>query len=198
MELYKYTGSVAVLTVRFGKAETITLYDSYDDSVAPVRLDVRGALAEYIKEIESTDSEERYMNLDWYYDFNMLLRRIEVPGVPSEKFQMTGVPAKVLTQTRSNPDELVCFGCPDFINTSRSRWGQTITRTSSCGSVRTEIKEVQTMKRYQILYNKAGFPLCVWKSSEEEARSFANRFRAAGYSVDVWEHTATGARKTNI
>ena len=71
MELYKYTGSVAALTVRFGKAETITLYDSYDDSVAPVRLDVRGALAEYIKEIESTDSEERYMNLDWYYDFNM-------------------------------------------------------------------------------------------------------------------------------
>lgn len=88
MELYKYTGSVAVLTVRFGKAETITLYDSYDDSVAPVRLDVRGALAEYIKKIEGTDSEERYMNLDWYYDFNMLLRRIEVPGVPSEKFQM--------------------------------------------------------------------------------------------------------------
>ena len=132
MELYKYTGSVAALTVRFGKAETITLYDSYDDSVAPVRLDVRGALAEYIKEIESTDSEERYMNLDWYYDFNMLLRRIEVPGVPSEKFQMAGV------------------------------------------------------------------PLRVWKSSEEEARSFANRFRAAGYSVDVWEHTATGARKTNI
>ena len=45
MELYKYTGSVAALTVRFGKAETITLYDSYDDSVAPVRLDERGALA---------------------------------------------------------------------------------------------------------------------------------------------------------
>jgi hypothetical protein len=88
MELYKYTGSVAALTVRFGKAETITLYDSYDDSVAPVRLDVRGALAEHIKKIEGTDSEERYMNLDWYYDFNMLLRRIEVPGVPSEKFQM--------------------------------------------------------------------------------------------------------------
>ena len=43
MELYKYTGSVAAMTVRFGKAETITLYDSYDDSVAPVRLDVRGA-----------------------------------------------------------------------------------------------------------------------------------------------------------
>ena len=70
MELYKYTGSVAVLTVRFGKAETITLYDSYDDSVAPVRLDVRGALAEYIKKIEGTDSEERYMNLDWYYSLS--------------------------------------------------------------------------------------------------------------------------------
>lgn len=38
MELYKYTGSVAALTVRFGKAETITLYDSYDDSVALLRL----------------------------------------------------------------------------------------------------------------------------------------------------------------
>ena len=34
MELYKYTGSVAALIVRFGKAETITLYDSYDDSAA--------------------------------------------------------------------------------------------------------------------------------------------------------------------
>lgn len=51
------------------------------------------------------------------------------------------------------------------------------------------------MKRYQILYNKAGFPLCVWKSSEEEARSFASRFRAAGYSVDVWEHTAAETSK---
>ena len=56
------------------------------------------------------------MNLDWYYDFNMLLRRIEVPGVPSGKALKTVVPAKVLTQTRSNPDELVCF---DFINTTK-------------------------------------------------------------------------------
>lgn len=71
MELYKYTGSVAALTVRFGKAETITLYDSYDDSV------------------------------------------------PSGKALKTVVPAKVLTQARSNPDELVCFGCPDFINTTK-------------------------------------------------------------------------------
>ena len=34
MELYKYPGSVAALPDRFGKAETITLYDSYDDSAA--------------------------------------------------------------------------------------------------------------------------------------------------------------------
>ncbi len=54
------------------------------------------------------------------------------------------------------------------------------------------------MKRYQILYNKAGFPLCVWKPSEEEARGVATGFRAAGYSVDVWEHTEKGARKTDI
>lgn len=35
------------------------------------------------------------------------------------------------------------------------------------------------MKRYQIVYSKGGF-------------------RAAGYSVDVWEHTEEGARKTDI
>lgn len=54
------------------------------------------------------------------------------------------------------------------------------------------------MKRCQILYNKAGFPLCVWKSSEEEAHSFASGYRAAGYSVVVWEHTELGARKVKI
>ena len=59
------------------------------------------------------------MNLYWYYDNNILIRRIEVQGLQTEKFHMTGVPAKVLTQTRNNPDELVCFGCPNFINTTK-------------------------------------------------------------------------------
>lgn len=118
MKLYKYTGTVACLTVRSGKAETITLYDSRDENVAPVRLDVRGALAEYIVQLESTDYEERYIALDWYYDFDMLLRRIEVPGVPTASSMLSGVPAKVLTQTRSEPEKLVRFGCSEFINIS--------------------------------------------------------------------------------
>ena len=50
----------------------------------------------------------------------IMMRKLlyEIIILSSKKFQMTGVPAKVLTQTRSNPDELVCFGCPDFINTT--------------------------------------------------------------------------------
>lgn len=44
---------------------------------------------------------------------------LEEAGVPSEKFKMTGIPAKVLTQTRNDPDELICFGSPEFINTSK-------------------------------------------------------------------------------
>ncbi len=51
------------------------------------------------------------------------------------------------------------------------------------------------MKRYQIVYSKGGFPLHIWRSTEEEARGVATGFRAAGYSVDVWEHTEEGARK---
>ena len=54
------------------------------------------------------------------------------------------------------------------------------------------------MKRYQILCSKTDFLLCVWKSSEEEAHSFASGYRAAGYSAVVREHTELGARKTKI
>ena len=54
------------------------------------------------------------------------------------------------------------------------------------------------MKRYQIVYSKGGFPLHLWRSTAEEARGAATGFRAAGYSVDVWEHTEEGARKTDI
>lgn len=54
------------------------------------------------------------------------------------------------------------------------------------------------MSSYQILYNKAGFPLCVWKSSEEEARTLQTGFGLLDTPLMVWEHTETGARKTNI
>lgn len=52
--------------------------------------------------------------------------------------------------------------------------------------------------RYQIVYNKTGWPLTVWKDDEAAARKMAASLRKAGYSVTVWAHTAEGARKTDI
>ena len=52
--------------------------------------------------------------------------------------------------------------------------------------------------RYQIVYNKRGFPLTAWTDSEAAARKMAARLRNAGYSVSVWAHTAEGVRKTEI
>ena len=86
------------------------------------RQDVRGALAEYIKEIESTDSEERYMNLDWYYDFNMLLLSLIhicdtlacITGGIAEAF--SGMPQELRDETLKRlpedirkASELLCF-----------------------------------------------------------------------------------------
>lgn len=116
MSLFKYTGTVYCLTIRNGVADTVTLYNSGDESVAPVRLDVRGALANYLREFESTDEEERYMPLNWYFDFNMLLRRIEVPGHATPDSGLSGFPAKVVTQSLDEPDELIWFGPHKFIN----------------------------------------------------------------------------------
>ena len=116
MSLFKYTGTVYCLTIRNGVADTVTLYNSGDESVAPVRLDVRGALANYLRDFESTDAEERYMPLNWYFDFNMLLRRIEVPGHATPDSGLSGFPAKVVTQSLDEPDELIWFGPHKFIN----------------------------------------------------------------------------------
>ena len=112
----------------------------------------------------------------------------------NEKLPTTPMNIKITINTVKHPQPVLAQPFPEVVLLPCDA----VSACALCGSVKIEIKEVQTMKRYQILYNKAGFPLCVWKSSEAEARSFANRFRAAGYSVDVWEHTETGARKTNI
>lgn len=54
------------------------------------------------------------------------------------------------------------------------------------------------MSRYQIVYSKRGLSLTTWKNDMESARTLANEMRKAGYSVDVWEHTKDGARRTNL
>lgn len=54
------------------------------------------------------------------------------------------------------------------------------------------------MIRYQIIYIKRGIPIAIWKDNADTAHKFADGLRKAGYSVDVWEHTKDGARKTNL
>ena len=54
------------------------------------------------------------------------------------------------------------------------------------------------MARYQIVYTKRGFPLTQWTNEKEDASKKANRLRQAGYTVHVWEHTESGAKKTTI
>ena len=54
------------------------------------------------------------------------------------------------------------------------------------------------MSRYQIVYIKGGFPLTGWSDSPDNAHRIADRLRSAGYSVDVWEHTKEGSRKSDL
>lgn len=51
------------------------------------------------------------------------------------------------------------------------------------------------MARYQILYSKRGYPITVWKKTASEALARVNQLEAAGYNVDIWEHTEAGARE---
>lgn len=113
MKLYKYTGTISEVSFRNRTACDIKLYDMNDRDKAPTRLEVFGALSEYIEAIESTDAEERYIKSDWYFDSNLYLYRIEIPG--SE----VGRPAKIITQSPHNIERLEIFGQQDYIKTSK-------------------------------------------------------------------------------
>ena len=54
------------------------------------------------------------------------------------------------------------------------------------------------MTRYQIVYNKSGYPLTTWSNNPDQAHELAEKFRNVGYSVDVWEHTDKGTHKTSL
>lgn len=51
---------------------------------------------------------------------------------------------------------------------------------------------------YQIVYMKRGFPFTTWANSAERAHQLAEQLRRVGYSVDVWQRTADGSRKTDL
>lgn len=56
-------------------------------------------------------------------------------------------------------------------------------------------KEAHNMARYQILYSKRGDPLIGWEKTPTEALARVHMLEAAGYNVDIWEHTEAGARE---
>lgn len=115
MKLYKYTGTISEVAFRNGTACDIKLYDMNDRDKAPTRLEVFGALGKYIWDIEGTDAEERYIKSDWYFDSNLYLRRIEIPGGE------VGRPAKIITQSPDNIDQLEIFGEREYIETSKPK-----------------------------------------------------------------------------
>ena len=98
--LYRYRGTVGVMSAMGQTAEEITLYDSSDDSKAPTRLNIYGGLAKYIYELEMTDAEERYLDADYVYDWNLTLVRIEIPS------KVPNIPAKIIAQQDLNEESL--------------------------------------------------------------------------------------------
>ena len=114
MRLYKYSGTIEEFAVERGRISYIKLFDVTDFDKAPTRLEVFGALSEYIKAIESTDAEERYIKSDWYFDSNLYLRRIEVPSVGDW-------PAKIITQSPDDIDQLEIFGEREYIEISKPK-----------------------------------------------------------------------------
>lgn len=112
MKLYKYTGTISEVSFRNRTACDIKLYDMNDRDKAPTRLEVFGALGKYILDIEGTDAEERYIPNDFYFDDNLYLWRIEVPGG-------CDWPAKIITQSPDDIDQLEIFGQQSYIKTSK-------------------------------------------------------------------------------
>ena len=108
-KLYRYHGSVGVMSAVGQTAEEITLYDSNDDSKAPTRLNVYGGLAKYIYELEMTDAEERYLDADYIYDWDLALVRIEIPSTNPN------IPAKIIAQQELPGHGIVIFGPQEYI-----------------------------------------------------------------------------------
>ena len=104
-KLYRYHGSVGVMSAVGQTAQEITLYDSNDD------IEPSGGLAKYIYELELTDAEERYLDADYVYDWNLALVRIEIPSTNPN------IPAKIIAQQELLEHGIVIFGPQEYIET---------------------------------------------------------------------------------
>ena len=117
-KLYKYTGTVSSFSYRRNNPNALpfsdlVLFDLYDDNKAPVRIEAMGGLADYLKEIEWTDAEERYITSDWYYDSNLFLHRIEIPS------KDPGKAAKIIAQHDAIEPCVSIFGPTEYIETRK-------------------------------------------------------------------------------
>lgn len=114
--LYKYAGTVSRFTYRRNNPNalpfaTLDLYDINDNDKAPIRIEAIGGLADYIKAIEGTDAEERYLTANWYYDDLLYLHHIEIPS--THPF----TPAKIIAQHDPIEPTATIFGPAEYIET---------------------------------------------------------------------------------
>ncbi len=113
--LYEYKGTVSSISYHkapgaiVGGADLV-LHEMFNDEKAPIKIEAVGGIAEYVRNIENTDAEERYIDSTWCYDENLMLQRIEVPG------DKEGTPAKVITNDGFLSDDIQIFGPQDFID----------------------------------------------------------------------------------
>ena len=111
--VYSYRGSVSEISTNVHGMTEIVLDDMEDETKSPIRLQVTGALAKYVNDIECTDAEERYLSSDWVYDRQLTLLRIEIPS------REIGTPAKVITQTEAYAQAVSIFGAQEYIDRSK-------------------------------------------------------------------------------
>jgi len=110
VRLFKYTGTISAID---GTGRDIILGDVSDFDKPPVRLTVPcREMAKYLIDRSWTDDEERYIHADWYYDGNLFLQYIEIPG------DKPNIPAKVIASADglASP-QMVVFGEQEVIIT---------------------------------------------------------------------------------
>ena len=117
-KLYKYTGTISSFSYQQNNPNalpfaSLDLYDMNDDDKAPIRIEAAGGLADYIRAIEWTDAEERYLTAEWYYDKLLYLHRIEIPS------REPGKPAKIIAQHDPIEPTASIFGPADYIETGK-------------------------------------------------------------------------------
>ena len=113
MNIFNYYGTIWSTCEEPSKSGVdIILYDpAQEHTKAPVRITAYGGLAEYVKNLISTDDEEKYMNAFWFYDSNLFLHKIVYYDLTARKI------LKVVTTDSPFAKECTFFGSKEFLNT---------------------------------------------------------------------------------